>query len=226
LSEEKIKAFQRRLGVDDDGDFGGKSRAAFLAKLTNRSPVAITDADIQRAADDLRAPVAIIKAVRRVEAPRGAFDGNGRPSILFERHKFSAHSKGRFDKVAPDISGGPYGKGGYGAFSAQYPKLLKACALDPDAAIAACSWGAFQVLGENAEAMDYASGFDMVLSLATGEPAHLDSFVRFVRMKKLEDELRACRPGDPESCIPFVRGYNGTGFRQFNYHVSLAQAAL
>jgi hypothetical protein len=221
-----IKDLQRRIGAVADGVFGPKSAARLLAVLTNAKAPALTAADLQRAADDLAAPVAIIRAVRKVEAPRGAFDANGRPSILFERHKFSEHSGGRFDSTAPSLSGPPYGPGGYGSFAGQYGKMVQACALDPDAALQSCSWGAFQVLGENAQGMGYGSAFDMAEALTASEAAHLDCFVRFVRMKRLEDDLRACRPGDADSCIPFVRGYNGTGFRQFDYHTKLARAAL
>jgi hypothetical protein len=32
-----------------------------------------------------------------------------------------------------------------------------------------------------------------------------------VRSKNALDELRACRPGDPKSCEPFVAIYNGNG---------------
>jgi len=225
-SKEKRVALQRRIGVAADGDFGSKSKARLLELLTNPKPVLLTPSDLQRTADLLRAPVAIIRAVRKVEAPRGAFDSNGRPSILFERHKFRAHSNGAFDDVAPDLSGPPYGAGGYGTFAGQYDKLMRACSLDPEAAFNACSWGAFQVLGENAAAMGYGTAIDMAFALVAGEPAHLECFVRFVRMKRLEDELRACLPGDPGSCIPFVTGYNGTGFLQFGYHIKLAEAAL
>ncbi len=221
-----IKDLQRRIGAAADGVWGPKSRAALLTKLTNRSAPALTDADLQQAADRLRAPVAIIRAVRKIEAPRGAFDENGRPSILFERHKFRTHSGGRFDRAAPGLSGPRFRRGEYGTFAGQYDKLLSACALDPDAAFKACSWGAFQVLGENADGTGYSTAFDMALALTVSEQAHLDCFLRFVRMKGLEDELRACRPGNANSCIPFVRRYNGAGFWEFNYHILLAQAAL
>lgn len=208
--------------------FGARSKAALFAKLSNRRAPAITAADIKRVAADLGVSEAIIRAVRAVEAPRGAFDDDGRPSILFERHKFRAHTQpaGRFDKTHSALSGGPYGPGGYGKFSAQYEKLAAACALDPEAAFSACSWGAFQVLGENARALDYESPLHMAESLTVSEAAHLDCFARFVRTNRLQDELQACRPGQPESCVPFVSRYNGPGFRQFSYHTKLARAAL
>lgn len=206
--------------------FGARSKSALLAKLSNKKAPALTADDFKAAANRLNVPVGRIKGVRKVEAPRGPFDDDGRPSILYERHKFRNHTDpvGRFNVDHPDLSGPPFGPGGYGPFSAQYDRLLRACALDPDAAFQACSWGAFQVLGENAVALGYPSAFDMAITLTTSEAAHLESFVRYVEVNNLVDELRACTPGNAASCVPFVKAYNGPGYKMFNYHTKLADA--
>lgn len=223
-----VRDLQSRIGTTVDGAFGPRSRAALFATLSNKSARALTPEDIEQVARSLGVPAGIIRAVRKVEAPRGAFDEQGRPSILYERHVANRNTvpPGAYATTHPAIFGGAYGPGGYGAFSAQYDRLADACAVDPEAAFRACSWGAFQVLGENAVNIGYASAFDMAIALTKSELTHLDSFVRFIRANNLIDELRQCRPGDAESCIPFVRGYNGVGFRAFNYHTKLAQAAL
>lgn len=200
-----------------------------LARLTNKKAPALTDADYARAADDLGHGVTPrhMKASKKVEAPRGAFDDEGRPSILFERHVFARNTvpKGRFNAGHADLSAvRGYGPGGYGSFSSQYGKLGRAYALDPEAAFEACSWGAFQVLGENAVALGYESARDMAVRLAESEGAHLDSYVRFIKVNGLAEELGRCRAGDPDSCIPFVSGYNGEGFRRFSYHIKFAEA--
>lgn len=218
-----VADLQARLGVDGGGRFGVTSVEALNARLSNRNAPALVEADFERVAAALQVPVKLVKGVRTVEAPRGAYDDEGRPTILFERHKFRKHSGGRFDRSHPHLSNAA--AGGYGKYGEQYGKLAQACALDPEAAFKACSWGAFQVLGENAEPLGYASAFDMALELTKSEAAHLDSFVRFVRTNGLVDELRACRAGNPDSCIPFVERYNGPAFRRNNYHVKLAEAA-
>lgn len=202
--------------------------AKFLASLVNLNAPALTDADFAKAASDLGVGVNIIRAVRKVEAPRGPFDDDGRPTILYERHVFARNTdpKGEFSRSHPSVSGPAYGSGGYGPFSQQYARLTLAYKLDPGAAIEACSWGAFQVLGENWQALGYASPLAMAQSFTVSEAAHLDSFVRFVRANNLIDELRECRAGDPASCIPFVAIYNGPAFRTYNYHEKLAAAAL
>lgn len=223
-----VTALQVDLGVTADGKFGPLSKAALFAKMSNRSAPAITDADIEAAATDLGQGVqpAHIRAIRKIEAPRGAFDNQGRPSILYERHKFRAHSDpvGRYDAVASSISGPAYGPGGYGSFAIQYDRLAAACALDPHAAFSACSWGAFQIMGENADDIGYGSPYEMAKSLVASEAAHLECLVRFLRWKGLVAALAACRKDDPDSCIPFVTGYNGTGFRRFGYHIKFAAA--
>jgi len=117
----QIKTLQSTIGTAADGVFGPGSRAALLAKFTNRAAPAITEAEFQAAADRWQVPVKHIRGVRKVEAPRGAFDDQGRPSILFERHKFRNNTDpvGRFNKTHSDLSGPGYGPGGYGSFSSQ-----------------------------------------------------------------------------------------------------------
>jgi hypothetical protein len=222
-----VEALQQRLDVPVTGAFDGLSRAALFARLSNPRAPALTDSDFAEAGRKLGVDPRIMRAVRKVEAPRGPFDKEGRPTVLFERHVFrrGCEPTGCFDASHPGISGKAYGPGGYGAHSSQYGKLADACALDPEAAFRACSWGAFQVLGENAVALGYASAFDMALELTTSEAAHLDSFVRFVEANKLVEALRKCRAGDPQSCVPFVRVYNGPGYASYSYHVKLAAAA-
>lgn len=200
-----------------------------LAAITNLNAPALTEADYARAADELGHGVTPkhMKASKKVEAPRGAFDDAGRPSILFERHVFARNTtpKGKFNASHPDLSAlRGYGPGGYGSFGAQYGKLERAYALDPEAAFEGCSWGAFQVLGENAVALGYPSARAMAVKLAKSEAAHLDSYVRFIKVNGLADDLGRCRAGNPDSCIPFVSGYNGSGFREFKYHVKFAEA--
>lgn len=221
------RELQKIIGVEQDGKFGPKSRAALLSYFTNSATPGLSHSDLLDAAYKLNVSENHIRAVRMVEAPRGAYDDQDRPSILYERHVFARNTepKGKFNANYPSLSNSKgYGPGGYGKFSEQYEKLGFACALDVDAAFAACSWGAFQILGENAVGMGYASPFDMARSLISGQAAHLECFVRFIKMKKLDDELRACKPNDPQSCVPFVTGYNGSGYATFNYHNKFAKA--
>lgn len=218
------------IGSDTPGygkAFGPRSRELLNAKLTNTKAPGLTEDDFKACAAALGVPVGHIKGSKTVEAPRGAFDDQGRPTNLYERHVFARNCDpvGEFNRTDPDLSASRgYGPGGYGSFSMQYPKLYRACALDPHAAFAGCSWGAFQVLGENAIDLGYENPYEMAKSLVVSESAHLESYKRFVIHNGLVDELRACKPNDPESCRPFVRAYNGEKYEQFNYHIKFARA--
>ncbi len=155
------------MGLPPAGGFDAAARAALFARQSNKAAPPLTPIDFAGAAATLGVTPKTISAVREVEVAGAPFDTDGRPRILFERHIFHKKTGGRFDASHPIISN-PVA-GGYGKFSAQYPKLADACALDPDAAFQAASWGAFQVLGANAVALGYASALDMVLALTVSE---------------------------------------------------------
>lgn len=229
MTKLTLEALHIDLGISPETPgfgkaFGPLSRTKLDDKLTSTTKLPLTVVDIRVAACDLGVSDAHIRAVRAIEAPRGPFDESGKPSILFERHYFSKLTDGKFDKSHPDISGKPYGPGQYGAYSKQYARLYAACALDPDAAFRSCSWGAFQVMGDHAETLDYENAYEMAKSLVIGEMGHLRTFMRYVQKFGLVDELRACRPGDPDSCRAFAKGYNGSKYEKFNYHSKLAAA--
>ena len=221
---DELRVLQVRIGAMPDGNFGAKSRATLFAALSNRRAPALTEGDLERVAAELGVAPAVIRAVRKVEAPRGPFDDQGRPSILYEKHVFSRNTGRMFDRHYPALSAPAWEPGTYGPYSGQYDKLADAIALAPEAAFKACSWGAFQVLGENARDLGYGTAINMAFTLRESEAAHLDSFARYVRVKGLVDELRQCEPGNSESCIPFVSRYNGSGYRKNRYHIKLAEA--
>jgi hypothetical protein len=91
-------------------------------------------------------------------------------------------------------------------------------ALDPDAAFAAASYGAFQILGQNFKACGFASSFEFVLAQCQTEGAQLLAFVSFLKANGLDDELRS------NNWAGFARGYNGSAYAANQYDVKLARA--
>jgi hypothetical protein len=92
--------------------------------------------------------MAYIMAFAEVEANGAGFDGD-RPKILFEPHRFSKLTAHAFDKTNPTsvtrVGDAPYPK----RIDERYAQLLEAVGLDPWAGFQACSYGKFQILGEN-----------------------------------------------------------------------------
>jgi len=188
----------------------------------------ITEEDYKKSAKELGCEVNVIKAIDKVESGgRSGFDKKMRPLILYERQKFSLHSGRKYDKSNPDISS----KVGYklkkkgikvseselnknyfsGTSDGNYKRLAKAYSLNKIAALRACSWGKFQVLGENYKMCGYATVVDFVADQVKSEIGQLKVFVRFIKAKKMQKCLK------DKNWAKIAEGYNGKSYKQFNY---------
>jgi hypothetical protein len=178
---------------------------------------AVDDTDYQNAATTLGCEVAAIKAVSRVETKRQPWDEVGRPTILFERHYFASKSGGKYNVSHPDISNP--NQGGYGKYSAQYPKLFRAATLNENAALQSASWGMFQIMGANFGAAGFASVESFVDAMLEGEKRHLAAFVAFVGADAtLKSALK------DKKWATFALHYNGKGYKKNNYDVEMQNA--
>ena len=135
----------------------------FLFMQCNNPKRGLSEEDYTKAANQLGVEVAVIKAVAEVETSGEAFDNEGHPRILFERHYYHRLTSGLYDKKQPDISNKL--AGGYGKFSEQYEKLKRAFELDSESALKSASWGRFQIMGENYRAAGFATVKDKVLPI-------------------------------------------------------------
>lgn len=212
-----VEELQHALGVATDGKFGPASKAALIAKFSNRNAPAITADEIKALADSLGCSVKQINAVAKVESSGGGFDNQGRPKILFERHLFHRLTNGQWSPSSFSQSAG----GGYSESS--WDKLAAACGRDPDAAFSAVSWGKFQVLGLHWSKLAYASPYELALSTVQSEAAHYELLARYCRTFGLVDDIRRLSTS-PNDCIGFAQSYNGPAFRRFAYHEKLAEA--
>jgi hypothetical protein len=143
-----------------------------------------------------------------------------RPQILFERHIFRKYTRGRFDGVAPDISGPA---GAYGSLAEQYDKLNKAIALcsraklNAEPALKSASWGMGQVMGFNHEAAGFKTATSMVQAMIQGEDAQLAAMAGFLKANGLAALLLK------KDWAGFAKRYNGPSYWQNHYDVKLAE---
>ena len=203
--------------VTVDGIPGPQTRGAIIAAFTNTCAPSMAEEEIVALAQRLGCSVKQIKAVAQVESGGAAFDGTGRPKILFERHLFHRLTNGAYS-VSPFSN--PNG-GGYSEDS--WAKLALAACKSPKAAFSAASWGKFQVLGLHWLALGYSSAIDMAYSTVSSEAAHYEMLARYIEANGLKDELRALT-SDPDDCRPFAKAYNGPSYERFTYHTKLARA--
>ena len=153
-----------------------------------------------------------------VETRGSGFDEQGRPRILFERHKFYKYlpKSKRAEAVKAGLASTT--AGGYGKESDQYPKLERAMKIDQKAALYACSWGLGQIMGFNHALAGYDTVEAMIESFKEDEENHLASAVAFIKNTGLDDELRAHR------WAAFAKGYNGVDYKRNRYDEKLAEA--
>ena len=184
--------------------------------IPNPNPPKVQRDDIIAAATRINVPAATIKALSDVESPKGGFNSDGTPKILFERHKFWQALTDRkwftkrnemFEKY-PDICNPK--AGGY-SVRPQYEKLLIAATLNWDAAHEAASWGFGQVMGFNWESLGYESVRDFVTHMYASEGAQLDAVCRYIKVNELDDDLRR------ENWAGFALGYNGSDYQRNDY---------
>jgi len=188
----------------------------------------LKELDFVTAAQLLIVEVASIKAVCKVEAPKGGFFIDDRPAILYEPFTFGRLTKHIHDNTVIQIDNINYPlslkgrwnreRAVYGPSTIQYYKLDAAKKLDEEAALKCCSWGKFQILGENYKE----AGFDFVHAfvdaMQIGEKEHLTAFVKYIKSRKLDEALRV------RDWKKFALKYNGPGYEQNQYDIKLEKA--
>lgn len=186
------------------------------------------------AARSLECDVAVLKAIAEVETKGAAFwrlnSDNGKqiPSILFERHWFRRLTKGAYNKTHPDISGPAYTSDKsaaavdrYGSYATSYLRLVNAYRLDPEAALASCSWGKFQIMGGEYANCELPSASAVVKKMCTGEATQIELLAAFVR-HKADGKLWAAVKAKNWSQIAHY--YNGTGYKKNAYDTKMEKA--
>lgn len=184
---------------------------------------ALTAADIERAAELLGVEPAAIRAVDEVESRGAGFLPDGRPVILFERHRMYrclAASGRDVDALATNyprlINREP---GGYKGGSAEWFRLALARQIDRDCADASTSWGRYQIMGFNWQACGFESLAEFVAAMGESEARHLEAFCRFIAADPpLHKALRE------KKWAAFAKRYNGPGYKANAYDVKLAAA--
>jgi len=171
-------------------------------------------------AQELELDPHILVALIEVEAPGGGFLDGGHPRILYERHLFHRFTRGRFSSDHPDLSNAvPSKLGSYGTYHDQVRKLAQASLLDCSAAHRACSWGAFQILGENYYHTGHPSLWSFIAAMFHGEVAQYEAGIRFIASD--HRQLQALRAEDFGA---FSRLYNGPGYQKTGHHRKLREA--
>jgi len=224
-TEAAVIALQRRAGLVADGIAGPKTIEALV--LRERPTHRLSEADLQRAADRLGVQLAAIKAVNEIESRGTGFLPDGRPVILYERHKaFSLLGETGMpyaEAIAlaeryPNILGEK--RGGYAGGTAEWGRLKTALQIVPaDVAHSACSWGQYQIMGYHWQTLGYENCDAFVTDMHLSEGRQLEAFCRFLEADPaIHKALKARKWAD------FAAHYNGPAYRENSYDTRLAAA--
>lgn len=93
----------------------------------------------------------------------------------------------------------------------QYRRLVKAYQLDKNAALQACSWGKFQIMGFNYKNAGYNDVFAFVKAMCSGDPAHIKAFLKFAKSNPVL--LEGLRKRVYEK---IAEGHNGKSWKTIN----------
>lgn len=182
----------------------------------NACPASLSDADYTAAATRHGITMAAIKAVAQVESGgRSGFDDKYRAKILFEAHHFRKYTARLFDLSHPHLSCARQTGKKYYKWD-QYSRLYEAMVLDPAAAVKACSWGKFQVLGSNHNGWPDAISFAQAMQVS--ETNHLKSFEAYCVTNGLITHLKN------KNWAKFAAGYNGANYAEFSYDTKIETA--
>lgn len=161
------------------------------------------------------------------------------PTILYERHQFRNHTRPNknspspYEATNPDICGPMYARarknkkgewihiktgavlaenGVYGPSGVfQYKRLAKAYQLSPEAALMACSWGKFQIMGFNYKAAGFSNVKSFTKAMSRSDAEHIKAFLKFAKSRKVL--LNGLRKKDFEK---IAEGHNGVNWRSIN----------
>ena len=234
-TKRKIVAFQKSKNLEPNGEVDIKTWLALAKEAIEKADLFkrfLTEKNLQDLADKYNLELAAVKAVNKVEAGHGGrgFWGT-KAKILFEGHVFWRRLKARdidpktLVKGNEDVLYAKWTTAHYKGGPREYERLEKAMKINKDAALESASWGMFQVMGENWEWLGYESVQEFADLMQKDENEHLKAFGRFIEKKRLSRNrgtvLEALRDKNWERV---AEGYNGSGFREHNYHGRLAKA--
>ena len=161
--------------------------------------------------------LAALQAVLAVETRGKGFLEDGRPIILFERHRFHALTGGRFSHLHPYLSSSQ--PGGYAGGTREWDRLAAAIDLDREAALQSTSWGIGQVMGFHWHKLGYKDVQDLVNAAYRSEAAQLDMMLRYINhFPEAREGLRT------KDWVRFAAAYNGWNYKKNAYDTKLAAA--
>jgi peptidoglycan hydrolase-like protein with peptidoglycan-binding domain len=227
-SVSALQQYQQKVGIPATGLYDSATQALLDPFITTKY---LQTPDFNQAAANIGVSPSVVRTVCQVETSGSGFLPDGRCVILFERHIFlkqlqvagftgqqiaQLQAQGNSDIINAT-------PGGYAGGAGEYPRFNRAFAINPKAAMGACSWGLFQIMGFHFDWAGYQDIDTFVTDMRTSEDKQLEAFVNFVKITSGGQLQRLLKAKD---WLNFARQYNGVNEANSNppYHTRLANA--
>lgn len=190
--------------------------------MFNRTTISKVSIIAQR----LNVEAAALLAVAEVESggkPIWNVGGESKPAMRFEGHYFYRLLKGNKAKLQQAVKAGlanpkPGGVKNPASYEARYAMLERAKKIDPAAALASCSWGLGQVMGDHWHKLGYPTVQALVAEAMSGIDGQIEVMARYIQKFGLVDELQT------HGWASFAKQYNGPSYRINDYDTKIAAA--
>ena len=177
--------------------------------------------DLQSVGDEYSIPVSHLKALIAVESSGVGFYKDGTPVVQQEPHYFNRLTNGKYLLSHPHLASKSYKanlqRKLYNLSARK--RLAESSQLDREAALRSCSWGLFQIMGDNYKLCGYPSVQAFVNGMYQDEQTQLKAAIEYL---KSVNGLSALREGDWKTV---ARKYNGAEYWRKGYDKKLAKAA-
>lgn len=187
----------------------------------------VRDEDIVAAAKAVGVRPSIIFAIYQVEGMGVGSLPDGRPILLFERHKFYQFAKARLGERQaedwknkyPNLCHPTWSQSAYQGEAGEWTRMEKARTLDATCALMSASWGMFQIMGFNFALAGYKDVQTFAQDMILTEKNHLKAVIMFI--KNQPKIFEAMKNSDYAT---LARLYNGPSYATHGYHTRLRAA--
>lgn len=222
-TEYAVIQFQKARNLKVDGLVGNSTLKALRGEDTSKL---LKESDLVEGAKRLGISVNVIKAIAEVETMGEGYLKNGKPKILFERHRMYFYLSKKFGKTKANNLMAQYPNivntktGGYHGGTAEYTRLGLAKQLDAECALQSASWGRFQLMGENWKELGYSSVQEFVAQHEQSESLQFEAFLRYCETKSGEVDDKKWMLIDAlrqENWHVVFSLYNGKNYKKLGY---------
>lgn len=217
ITEMAFKEYEKKFGFPITGVFDSSVHKELWDYMNKRF---VSVGDIESLARQKSVDVNMLRAIRKVEGLGSGFLSDGRPLILFERHKFyecikAKHGAAKAEEIKtkdPSICHPVWDAKVYLGYKREHDRLNLAASYDRECALKSASWGMFQILGSNFKICGYSNVQEFVDAMYASEDLHLKAVIDFIlQQPKLVHAIAT------KDFVRIAEIYNGPQQAKHNY---------